>query len=77
MMRAKFRGILQKYLARRGYTKLSLTELQLLRATPFLIQEWVNNRKFRRQIKGTELSKVLSKIINEWKPDPETTSRDQ
>ena len=72
----KMRKILHKYLTRRGWKKLSLTELQLLQLSPWIIQEWVNSRKFRRQIQGTELAKRLAQIVNEWKTTPNNRTPD-
>lgn len=60
--------LIRKYLKRWGYKKLDIAELQLLDVGLHVIQHYINDRKFRRSLKDTNLDAKLKRVIDQWTP---------
>ena len=59
--------LIRKYLKRWGYKKLDIAELQLLSVGLNVVQHYINDRKFRRSLKDTDLEAKLKNVIEKWK----------
>ena len=60
--------LIRKYLKRWGYKKLDIAELELLNVGLHVVQHYINDRKFRRSLKDTDLEAKLKSVIDQWKP---------
>ena len=60
--------LIRKYLKRWGYKKLDIAELELLSVGLHVVQHYINDRKFRRSLKDTDLQAKLKSVIDQWKP---------
>jgi len=50
-----------------GYKKIEPAELSLLDVGLFVVEHYINDRKYRRSLKDTRLDDKIKSVINRWK----------
>ena len=63
------RKLIAKIMKRFGYKKLSIEEMKLLSVGLHTVQHYINDRKFRRTLKGQPIGDTINQIIHGWKSD--------
>jgi len=58
--------LIKKFLAKRGYRKLSIAELKTMNVGIILTEEYIRNRKLRRLLRETEIGSFVKQTIYEW-----------
>tara|TARA_R100000773_G_C4214808_1_gene113699 strand:+ start:1315 stop:1515 length:201 start_codon:yes stop_codon:yes gene_type:complete len=57
-----------KIMRRFGYKKMEPAELHLLDVGLFVVEHYINDRKYRRSLKDTRLDDKIKSVIQAWTP---------
>jgi len=59
--------LIRKLAVKLGMKTYTEKEMRLMGIGIAVVEEYINNRKFRRSLKDTKLDNQLKQSINEWK----------